>query len=230
MSQIPVIVISSPKAGSGKTTLALNLAAALWTDGFKVFLFVPDNDAVQFLQKRREFCHKHNIEMPMPQVVSQLSELSQESAEKAVLIADIPTEKNSMYTKIFSHAHTLITVVDNPSDVNWNLSDGYINLIWNAKKSIAARGIKYLNWIVVADLKNENTSDWSTSMYDSAKKYGFRIAPPLKYRQAYQHLQDGYCAADMVTNNKIFAMTYADVYARREILKLTDNLWRQNKM
>lgn len=230
MSKIPVIVISSPKAGTGKTTLALNLAAALWADGYKVFLFAPDNDVAQFLQKRREFCREHNIELPIPQVVSQLSELPQEPVEKTVLIADIPTERNDIYAKIFNQAHTLITVVDNPSDVNWNMSDGYINLIWNVKKSIAAHGIKYLNWIVVADLKDENATDWSASMNDSARKYGFRIAPPLKYRLAYQHLQDGYCAADMVTDNKVFAMTFADVYARREILKLTDDLWRQNKM
>ena len=230
MSKIPVIVISSPKAGTGKTTLALNLAAALWTDGYKVFLFAPDNDVAQFLQKRREFCREHNIELPIPQVVSQLSELPQEPVEKAVLIADIPTERNDIYTKIFNQAHTLITVVDNPSDVNWSLSDGYINLIWNVKKSIAARGIKYLNWIVVADLKKENTEDWSPSMSASARKYGFRIAPPLRCREAYRHLQDGYCAADMVISNKVFSMTFSDVYARREILKLTDDLWRQNKM
>ncbi|MCQ2734569.1 MAG: division plane positioning ATPase MipZ [Alphaproteobacteria bacterium] len=230
MSQTPIIVISSPKAGSGKTTLALNLSAALWTDGYKVFLLAPDNDVAQFLQKRREFCNKHNIELPMPQLVSQLSELPQESVERTVVIADIPTEKNNIYTKIFSQAHTLITVADNPADVSWNLNDDYINLIWDVKKNIAARGIKYLNWIVVADLKNENAADWSKDMGDSAKKYGFRIAPPLKYRQAYQRLQDGYCAADMVANSKVFAMTFADVYARREILKLTDDLWQQNKM
>ena len=162
----------------------------------------------------------------MPQVVSQLSELPQEASDRAVVIADIPTERNNIYAKIFNQAHTLITIVDEPSDVNWNPGDNYINLIWNTKKSIAARGIKYLNWIIVADLKDEKMADWSASMSDSARKYGFRIAPPLKYRGAYQHLQDGYCAADMVKNNKVFDMSFADVYARREILKLTDELWR----
>ena len=39
MADVPVIVVSSPKPQSGNSVLALNLAGALWNDGYKVGCF-----------------------------------------------------------------------------------------------------------------------------------------------------------------------------------------------
>lgn len=226
MSEIPVIVISSPQQQSGKTTLALNLAAALWSDGYHVNLFMPENTVVDdFISRRLEFCMRYKISLPAPRSITDLSDMVPSSDTKEVIIADIPTAQNEKYADIFSKAHTLITIADKPSVMQWELNDPYLNLIWQAKKNIAARGIKYLNWIAVANLKSEK--DWRSSLDDLSHRYGFRIAPPLKNRQAYRHTDEGYCAADMTGNSKIFKMSFEDVYARREILKLTDFLWQQ---
>ena len=46
----PLVVISSPKAGAGKTTLAFNLATALLRDGYKVGVY--SSAAAEFMQKR----------------------------------------------------------------------------------------------------------------------------------------------------------------------------------
>ena len=70
MQQIPIIVISSSREGTGKTTLALNLAAAMWSDGYEVGLLTNENNTVRnFMQKRRELCQQHNIKMPFPHLL-----------------------------------------------------------------------------------------------------------------------------------------------------------------
>ncbi|MBO6281569.1 MAG: hypothetical protein J6N49_03445 [Alphaproteobacteria bacterium] len=226
MNEVPVIVISSPKSQSGKTTLAFNLAAALWSDGYHVNLFMPENLAADnFISHRLAFCMHQKISLPAPRSITKLGDVKGSADSKEVIIADIPTAKNDNYADIFSRAHTLITIADKPKDMQWKLNDSYLNLIWQAKKNIAARGIKYLNWIAVANLKNGQ--NWADSLEDAAHRYGFRIAPPLKNRLAYRHIDEGYCAADMTGNSKVFKMSLEDVYARREILKLTDFLWKQ---
>ena len=226
MSEVPVIVISSPKPKSGKTTLAFNLAAALWSDGYHINLLMPENSAADdFISRRLAFCMQQKISLPAPRSIAKLSDVKASADSKEVIIADIPTADNEKYTDIFSRAHTLITIADKPKDMQWKLNDPYLNLIWQAKKNIAARGIKYLNWIAVANLKDDK--NWANSLEDAAHRYGFRIAPPLKNRPAYRHINEGYCAADMTGNSKAFKMSLEDVYARREILKLTDFLWKQ---
>lgn len=226
MTDIPVIVISSARAGAGKTTLALNLAAVLWQDNHEVFLFSGETGGFSdFLDKRRKL-KKTNL--PMPQLIDDLAKAVPDKNKKQVIIAEIPSEQNDKYTSVFAQAHTLITVAADKEDINWPLSHPYINLIWNAKKDIAARGIKYLNWIVVANNKQEQTEDFSALVEQQAKRYGFRISETLRYREAYRRIGEGFCAADMMDKKSDFNVTMADVYARREILTLTDFLW-QNK-
>ena len=85
-----------------------------------------------------------------------------------------------------------------------------------------------MNWIVVPDQLTAASDDFSDTLSELAKRHGFRVASSLHYRSAFQHINDGYCAADMAVFPKVFPMAMADVYARREILTLTDFLWRQS--
>ena len=55
--ETPLIVISSSKAGVGKTTLAFNLATALIQDGYAVGVY--SDKARDFLQKRLELSAKN---------------------------------------------------------------------------------------------------------------------------------------------------------------------------
>lgn len=222
----PLIVISSNHSDTGKTTLALNLAAALWSDGYHVMLYAPHNSMVdKFMQKRIALTAEKNIELPMPKRIDAI--MQDELAGKNVIIADIPSAENSKYADIFAQAHTLITIEKNVADFQWEYRDMYMNLIWNAKKEIAARGIKYLNWIALLNY-SENLSPTKLKLLETAsKKFGFRIAEPLHRREAFEHIKDGFCAADMILDADAFKMTLADVYARREILTLTDFLWQE---
>lgn len=224
MAETPIIVISSCRGGTGKTTVALNLAAALWSDGYNVKLFAPNNEKISdFIEKRKRMNRQCNIDMPLPEIIDSI-EITNE--EKTVLIAVIPSNDNEKYADVFSKAHTLISLGYEKEDFNWSFAHPYINLIWQAKKNTAARGIKYLNWIVVQNKLQNDSDDLSFALQPLAKQFGFRIAEPLRQRNAYRYIENGYCAADMAKYRQIFKMSMDDVYARREILNLTDDLWK----
>jgi hypothetical protein len=222
MAETPVIVISSCKSGVGKTTVALNLAAALWSDGYKIKLFAPNNEKINdFTEKRIQMNRQCNIAMPLPEIITSWDE---EPEDKTVVIAVIPSADNEKFADVFYKAHTLISLGCEKEDFNWSFAHPYINLIWQAKKNTAARGIKYLNWIVVQN-KMQN-DDLSSELMPLAKQFGFRIAEPLRQRGAYRYTENGYCTADMAKYKQVFKMSMDDVYARREILNLTDDLWK----
>ena len=225
--ETPVIVISSPKKKAGKTTLALNLAAALWSDLYNVKLFAPLNPEVALFMAQREVLRNQSqTDLPMPELVDYV-DASAKNGEKTVIIADIPTENAADYASVFAKAHTLITVGNDVSDFDWPLTHPYVNLIWEAKKNIAARGIKYLNWIAVLNQIEDDGADIKNSLSAATKRFGFRVAEPLHDREAFRYIENGYCAADMANFRKLFRMSMGDVYARREILTLTDFLWRK---
>ena len=229
MTDIPIIVISSSNVQTGKTTLALNLAAVLWSDGYDILLFAPHNKDIESFMQQREMLNKQSaVCLPMPQIIDSISNIP-EKQEKSVIIADIPTVENGQYRKIFSMAHTLISMGNDVEDLSWDFSDSYMEIIWQAKKDIAARGIKYLNWIAMLNNQENSDNEKILILQEKAKKYGYRIAEPLKFRNAYKYWQNGYCTADMAKFRGIFKMSLEDVYARREILKLTDFLWKMNK-
>lgn len=223
----PVIVISSAKKGVGKTTLALNLAAALWSDGYRVKLLAPQNATVNhFMEQRVNLRHQSRTDLPLPELIDAVTDLPEDDG-KTVIIADIPTDNANNYADVFAAAHTLITVGHEAKDFDWPLSHPYINLIWEAKKNIAARGIKYLNWIAVLNQAADDDSDIKSSLSGYTKRFGFRVAEPLHDREAFRYIENGYCAADMANFRKLFKMSMGDVYARREILTLTDFLWQK---
>lgn len=224
MTETPIIVISSCGHEVGKTTVALNLSAALWSDGYNVKLFAPDNYTVSdFLSKRKQMNLQCKICMPMPQIVENVTD---DFGDNAVTVAIIPNEKNEHYTDIFAAAHTLLSIGCEESDFDWSFSHPYINLIWQAKKTAAAKGVKYFNWIAVQNMIHHEKESLKKELEMSAKQLGFRVADPLYWRGSYRYVTNGYCAADMAKYRQIFKMSMDDVYARREILNLTDDLWK----
>jgi hypothetical protein len=52
--------------------------------------------------------------------------------------------------------------------------------------------------------------------------YGFRLCPPLNKRQAYQNNFLGLSAQDKTTGNLNKYLTYDDICAKREIIKLAE--------
>ena len=128
-------------------------------------------------------------------------------------------------TEIFEKAHTLITVINDINDLVNGKNNEYLELIWEAKKVIAQKGIKNLNWIVVLNnLMHYSETDVQKMLYQHSKRYGYRMFLSLKNREAFKHIYEGLCIGDMIKTEKK-SMTMNDLYAHREILKLTDFLW-----
>lgn len=224
MAETPIIVISSSEKDVGKTTIGVNLAAALWSDGYKVKLYAPENSVVDgFMSRRLLMCSQCKIDMPMPRIVNSIDE---DYDEKTIVLAIIPSADNEKYSEVFFKAHTLISLGCEKSDFNWSFSHPYINLIWQTKKNAASKGVKYFNWIVVQNKLTDEKNNLSENLQNMGKQLGFRVAEPLHYRNAYKYVENGYCAADMAKYRQIFKMSMDDVYARREILNLTDDLWK----
>lgn len=226
--EIPVIAITSQFAGTGKTTLALNLAAALWQDGYHVRLCLPD--AETFLQKRREFCQANRLKLPFPEIAEPDKLFFSVSGEndKQAAIVEISAAANAGSVPLLAKAHTLLTVINRQSETCWTPTSPYLNFIWQVKKAAALTGRKYLNWVVTENhISADDEKKTEIPSEDFARRYGFRLSPPLRFREAYRHVDEGYCAADMRNFSGDLKMTLADVYARREILQLTDFMWQQ---
>lgn len=225
MVTTPIIVFSSPTGGSGKSTVALNLAAALWSDGYKIKIFAPDNLIVNcFMEKRRQMIRQCGVEMPMPEIIDNCVDDNEDN--KTVIIAVMPSSGYEKYADIFSKAHTLISMGTDSTDFDWSFSHPYIDFIWQIKKNTAAKGIKYLNWIVLQNQLHGDKDNLSELLLQLSKKFGFRTADPLHWRSSYRYVQNGYSAADMAKFRQLFKMSMEDVYARREILNFTDDLWK----
>lgn len=219
---VPLIAISSPKAGAGKTTLTFNLATALLRDGYKVGVY--SQNTADFLQKRKELS-KNNPTLKMLKDISKENLFTDVYEDCSAVIADVPTEQNSEFLPVFSKAHTLITLVQNENDIKWQPSDAYLNLIWNVKKHQAAAGIKCLNWVVIENKAAAENDSLSALLQQQSRRFGFRTAAALQNRESYRHVKDGYGAADLISS-KALNMSMADVYARRELLVLADFIWQ----
>ena len=219
---VPLIAISSPKAGAGKTTLAFNLATALLRDGYKVGVY--SQNTADFLQKRKELS-KNNPTLKMLRNISKENLFTDIYEDCSAVIADVPTEQNSEFLPVFSKAHTLITLVQSENDIKWQPSEAYLNLIWNVKKHQAAAGIKCLNWVVIENKAAAENDSLSILLQQQSRRFGFRTAAALQNRESYRHIKDGYGAADLISS-KALNMSMADVYARRELLVLADFIWQ----
>lgn len=220
--ETPLIVISSSKAGVGKTTLAFNLATALIQDGYAVGVY--SDKARDFLQKRLELSAK-NPTIKMPEEINQDNLFGADFRDCNVVIVDVPTNQNENFLPIFSKAHTLITVVQSETDINWQFSDSYLNMIWQAKKNQAAAGVKCLNWVVMENKMKTDSKEFENQLKVQSRRFGFRCSPALEKREAYTQVKDGYGAADLV-HSKTLKMAMEDVYARRELLILADFMWQ----
>lgn len=224
MINVPLIIVSSPKRKRGSSVLALNLAGALWNDNYQVGLYSSELQKVEkFLTARAEFSHSRKADIYQPKLIRNLQSLENVSA----IVADISSDDYQQNEDMFNSAHTIITPLNSPDDVLWQADGEYLNFIWKIKKNQAAQGIMYLNWIVVPYLKNEGEADFSLSLSEQAKRFGFRLSPAIYYRDEYMHVENGYCSADLQKGNLAKIMTLKDVYARREILKLADFIWQK---
>jgi hypothetical protein len=225
MVEMPVIVISSPQFKTGKTTVVLNLASALWNDGYEVKIFSHNDKLIEQFIEKRKILNEKGHDLYIPEIIDENTLLNASYIDKGVIIADIPSLESEQYKQIFYKAHTLITVIKSVDDLIGTENIKYLELIWEVKKVIAQKGIKNLNWITVENMMEKiPETEIQNTLHQHAKRYGYRIFSGLKKREAFKCINEGLCLADKVKTEKK-SMTMHDLYACREILRLTDFLW-----
>ncbi|MBR1374318.1 hypothetical protein IJ556_07730 [bacterium] len=99
----------------------------------------------------------------------------------------------------------------------------YFNALFELKKKIAATYNHSLNWVVCENnFKPQIINQPSAELEKIAHLYGFRVSPPLNHRKPYKNNVTGISAQDKSLPILQKNLTYDDICAKREIVKLAE--------
>ncbi len=215
-SKAHIIVIDGPH-GSGRKTFCLELSLALLYCGQKTAVMLsPDSPLRQTLQKRQNIIPAQ----PIPSILNRQNFHQQADNFDAVIIPEITT-----HNELAAMAGTFITMLPKNTAFarGFPKNTTYINGLWELKKKIAAIHNRSLNWVVCENNLSGKFQDIpSKELSVVARMYGFRTTPPLNFRKAYQNNAEGVSAQDKSTPELKNKLTYEDICAKREILKLAE--------
>ncbi|MDR2107662.1 MAG: division plane positioning ATPase MipZ [Holosporaceae bacterium] len=171
-----VIVLGNEKGGTGKSTVAMNIAACLLNAGFKVGTVDADARQGTFT---KYFEYRKNAGVIMPEHISlplnndndreKAHAVDTESFNNAMIkladgdfiVIDTPGNDTCLSRLAHSHADTLLTPLNDSFvdlDVLANVSGQnmqtlrpsiYAEMVWNQRKERAKRGEKPIDWIVI---------------------------------------------------------------------------------
>lgn len=219
------IVINSSNIGAGKTLFAAHLAVLLAKDYKTAVLDSVNNSSLaMFVAKRYTLNLSKKYNLPIPQYHSlKKGILSETGSEYDAVILDSPD------ADYFQFADVLITMLRGQEALQNLITDNslFTSLIWEAKKKQAATGKNAFRWVVCP---NDNYSEAELQQLKNAGKFsGFGVSPALHWRTEYQEgLQTGITVADKDRPELKTLFDLPDLYARRNLKKLTDFIW-QNK-
>jgi hypothetical protein len=211
------IVVIDGQPHSGRKTLAFELALALlYSQQKTAVLLEPTSPMCQALRLRKS----KYPNLPTPEVISRLDFYSNAERFDAIILPEAGATDELSIT-----ASTFITLLDANKKRLKDFVNGkdYINDVWELKKKIAATYGHGLNWIVCENnLSGKAKATSLPELGTMAKMYGFRVAPMLNRRQAYLSLAEGCSAQDKSEAVLKSQMTYEDICAKREIIKLAE--------
>ncbi len=209
----------------------------------------------KYIENRRRFCENNKYSLPCPDhhkmsVNENFSAIAEEkrklntlisslSAQFDAVIIDTPGTKNYLFEEAHKYADTLITPVSDSlidlsvlADIDFykdkiEAPGPYANFIWDVKKSLAAQGRTYLNWIVVGNkLSNYNSKNKNivfSHLEKMSKLYGFRFLHGLKDRVIYKELfLEGLTVLDMNQDCLKLKLSVSHIAAKREIRNLAE--------
>ena len=209
------IIIIDGASGTGKKTLCFELALVLLYNQQKTALVLSDDSP---LRQTLELRKARFPELPLPTVLSR-----KDFSEKPAIITlssfrHQPLMNLPPAQKLLSHCSPKIkSVLQIKQDVM------YINNLWELKKKIASGYSRSLNWVVCENnLTDKNADAPSAELFQAAKMYGFRLCPPLNRRKAYLTNNRGLSAQDKTATPLKDSLTYDDICAKREIIKLAE--------
>lgn len=174
-SKAHIIVIGNEKGGTGKSTIAMNLAIKLLLENFKIAVIDLDgrqSSLTKYIANRRQFSEKNNLSLPLPlhyvfeplkdeSNTQEIKDLIEELSTRCdAIIIDIPGSKNYLFDLAHQYPHTLITPIGdslidlsviadiNPENGEVVSTGHYSEYVWEVKKQRASKNLPYLNWII----------------------------------------------------------------------------------
>lgn len=210
------IVIIDGTPNVGKEMFSFELALALIYNKQKTALVLPRGSGLEkTLNKRKQlFPNLPQLESITPEEFN-----TKVNNFNAVIIPTTAEDKLAL------SANTFITMIpqNKKSADSFKQNKTYLNSLWELKKKIAATNGRSLDWVVCENnLKDKNTETPTEDLAKTAKLYGFRLCPPLNSRKAYSANISGISAQDKTSAALKKDLTYDDICAKREIIKLAE--------
>lgn len=171
-----IIVLGNEKGGSGKSTTAVHIAAALLYAGLKVGAIDLDGrqrSFARYLENRANYTKKHNLSLPEPETVTLQDGTEEEDRAKIeaqiaawsetmdAIVIDCPGRDSILSRAAHSYADTLITPM-NDSFIDFDLlgqvdpdthkvtrPSFYSELVWQSRKARAKRDGGSIDWVVL---------------------------------------------------------------------------------
>ncbi|MCM1322737.1 MAG: division plane positioning ATPase MipZ [Acetobacter sp.] len=210
------VIIIDGESGVGKKMLGFELALTLLYNQQKTALLLsPDSPLKKTLDLRKQ----NFPQLPHPNLISREEFHTAINNYDAIIIPTTATDELAIT------AETFITLLpkNKKSIINFQKNKTYINTLWELKKKRAASYRRSLDWVICENnLKNKNNTEPSIELTKIAKMYGFRLCPPLNNRSTYQANVNGISAQDKVITELNNQLTYEDICAKREIIKLAE--------
>ncbi|MBQ2886345.1 MAG: hypothetical protein IJE43_21705 [Alphaproteobacteria bacterium] len=208
------IIVLDGKVNSGRKTFCFELALALMYNNQKTALLLsPDSSLHKTLANRPK-------DLPTPEIILRKDFLSKANDYDAIIIPEISSNDELAIT-----AQTYITMQtkSKQSSKEFQKNLTYINSLWELKKKIASKYNRSLDWVICENnLKEKAEENPSEEILKISRMYGFRLCPPLNKRNAYQNNFLGLSAQDKTSSKLNKYLTYDDICAKREIIKLAE--------
>ena len=221
---VQVIVISSVNQKSGKTLLTAHLSVMLAKE-YKTAVFGGANNSTlsDFIAKRHTLNLGKDYNLPIPDYKTLNKQTFETIENYDVVILDSPD------SKYFCQADIFITPMRENEGINALSSSNslYATLVWNSKKQRASSNKNTFKWIVVPN--DEYNKEEYQILEKSSKLLGFSIAPYFTDRPEYtQGLKTGITVIDKDIPKLKTLFDLPDLYARRDLKKLTDFIWQKS--
>lgn len=207
------IIIDGAEA-SGKKMLTLELALVLLYNKQRTALVLTPGSP---LHKTLELRKKQYPYLPIPDIIAKEDFYTEANKYDAIIL---PASADS---DLKLTAKTYITLLGNKNQpIPFQRDLTYINSIWELKKRIASAYNRSLDWVVCENMIKKISSEPTPELAKISRMYGFRPTPPLNNRISYQNNISGLSAQDKIAPELQKTLTYEDICAKREILKLAE--------
>jgi chromosome partitioning protein len=244
-----VVVLGNGKGGTGKSTIAMHLVAALLRDGHTVAsidLDLPQGTLTRYLENRRAFAVGRGLDLPLSEHHAESMEGEPQRFEALVdrlaqsfdyVVIDTPGRDTPLARQAHARADTLITPI-NDSFVDLDVlalveaeslkilgPSHYADMVADADRRKIGRSGRAIDWIVLRNrlspLDARNKRNVAAVLERLAKRLGFLHGPGLSERVIFRELfLSGLTLLDLREQDTGVDLTLSHVAARQEVRSL----------